>query len=268
MENTVQTRLFGGGQSSLSSITGIGAGTKPFSAAEKRRITRGFTLAEVLITLGIIGVVAAMTLPSLIQKNNNKVVETRLKKFYSSINQAILMAENDYGDKKIWYEDLAGADIDDEGNVIPDSSDVEKWFNKYLKPYMKVQKTETLADGSYMIYLSDGSAFRPWASSNRDWYFYPGNPKKCLDKYKLNIHAANGKCAFTFIFNPGSNSNSWKYHYNKGMEPYKVSWDGDSKKLYEGAKYSCGGNEPHYCTALIQMNGWKIPDDYPYKVSY
>lgn len=79
---------------------------------------QGFTLAEVLITLGIIGVVAAMTLPALIQKNNNKVVETRLKKFYSAINQAIMLAENDYGDKKIWYQDLAGADIDDEGNII------------------------------------------------------------------------------------------------------------------------------------------------------
>ena len=61
---------------------------------------KAFTLAEVLITLGIIGVVAAMTLPSLIQRNNNKVVETRLKKFYSAINQAIMMAEVDYGDKK------------------------------------------------------------------------------------------------------------------------------------------------------------------------
>ena len=60
---------------------------------------RGFTLAEVLITLGIIGVVAALTLPALIQKNNNKVVETRLMIFYSAINQAVKMAEVDYGDK-------------------------------------------------------------------------------------------------------------------------------------------------------------------------
>ena len=33
---------------------------------------KAFTLAEVLITLGIIGVVAAMTLPALIQQNRNK----------------------------------------------------------------------------------------------------------------------------------------------------------------------------------------------------
>ena len=51
-----------------------------------------FTLAEVLITLGIIGVVAAMTLPTLIQNNKNKEVEARLKKVYSVMNQAILMS--------------------------------------------------------------------------------------------------------------------------------------------------------------------------------
>ena len=36
-----------------------------------------FTLAEVLITLGIIGVVAALTLPTLIENHNKRVVETR-----------------------------------------------------------------------------------------------------------------------------------------------------------------------------------------------
>ena len=62
-----------------------------------------FTLAEVLITLGIIGVVAALTMPVLIQNHRNTVVETRLKKFYSAINQAVTMAENDYGEKNYWY---------------------------------------------------------------------------------------------------------------------------------------------------------------------
>ncbi|CDE60471.1 general secretion pathway protein G [Fusobacterium sp. CAG:439] len=59
---------------------------------------KGFTLAEVLITLGIIGVVAAMTLPSLIQERQNKVLETQFKKSYSLISQAFLSVITDeYG---------------------------------------------------------------------------------------------------------------------------------------------------------------------------
>ena len=57
----------------------------------------GFTLAEVLITLGIIGVVAAMTMPSLIHKFQNKVLETQYKKAVSIVSQAILKAKADYG---------------------------------------------------------------------------------------------------------------------------------------------------------------------------
>lgn len=117
----------------------------------KKFSKEAFTLAEVLITLGIIGIVAAITIPALIQKNNNRVVETRLKKFYSSINQAILMSEVDYGDKKYWYQDVKGAELDKDGNPIAGSSNAEKWFNKYLAPYMKIIKTETLADGSYIF---------------------------------------------------------------------------------------------------------------------
>ena len=52
---------------------------------------KGFTMAEVLITLGIIGVVAAMTLPSLINNNRNKALEAAFKKNYSVIEQALNM---------------------------------------------------------------------------------------------------------------------------------------------------------------------------------
>ena len=56
----------------------------------------GFTLAEVLITLGIIGVVAALTLPALVQNNRNREMQTRLKRGYSVLSQALDMyqAEN------------------------------------------------------------------------------------------------------------------------------------------------------------------------------
>lgn len=58
-----------------------------------------FTLAEVLITLGIIGIVAAMTLPALVNNNRNKQLETGLKRSYSIIGQALNMYQAETGEK-------------------------------------------------------------------------------------------------------------------------------------------------------------------------
>lgn len=52
---------------------------------------KAFTLAEVLITLGIIGVVAAMTLPTINAKYKEKVMVTQLKKTYSEFENALKM---------------------------------------------------------------------------------------------------------------------------------------------------------------------------------
>lgn len=51
----------------------------------------GFTLAEVLITLGIIGVVAAMTIPTLMNQTGQAEFKTGFKKIVSTLNQAITM---------------------------------------------------------------------------------------------------------------------------------------------------------------------------------
>ena len=56
----------------------------------------GFTLAEVLITLGIIGVVAAMTIPTLIANTNGAKYRSQFKKTISTLNQAGLMAQAQY----------------------------------------------------------------------------------------------------------------------------------------------------------------------------
>ena len=67
---------------------------------------RGFTLAEVLITLGIIGIVAAMTMPTLIGNYQKNVTVNRLKKNYATISQMFTKAINDYGDPSGWSFDF------------------------------------------------------------------------------------------------------------------------------------------------------------------
>ncbi len=61
-----------------------------------------FTLSETLITLGIIGVVASMTLPSVINKYQEKVTITKLKKIYSILSQCYLTSVQKYGTPDEW----------------------------------------------------------------------------------------------------------------------------------------------------------------------
>lgn len=52
-----------------------------------KSLRRAFTLAEVVITLGIIGVVSAMTIPALITDMTNREMEARFNRTYSQLNQ-------------------------------------------------------------------------------------------------------------------------------------------------------------------------------------
>ena len=58
---------------------------------------KAFTLAEVLITLGIIGVVAAMTIPVLIANTRSSQYRSRFKKTVSTLSQAARLSESLYG---------------------------------------------------------------------------------------------------------------------------------------------------------------------------
>lgn len=231
-----------------------------------------FTLAETLITLGIIGIVAAMTLPSLIQSHANAVVETRLKKFYTSINQALMLSEVQYGDKQYWYQDKNTIITDKDGNVVKGASDVEKWWHTYIAPHMRTVQIKHNSSKLPIFYFADGSALLATQSNRmRDWIYYTTDPDKCIKKYKNS--SPYGKCAFRFLYvpkveNTDENMSAFKYHINKGFEPYKYRWDGSQDGLINGRYSGCNAAKDFYCAALIQYNGWKIPKDYPFRVSY
>ena len=62
----------------------------------------GFTLAEVLITLGVIGVVVALTIPTLIQNANERSTVSQLKKIYSTLSNAYTLAVQENGTPDTW----------------------------------------------------------------------------------------------------------------------------------------------------------------------
>lgn len=59
----------------------------PLKCINSPKFSKSFTLSEVLITLGVIGIMAALTLPTVISKYKRKSVETKLAKFYSVMNE-------------------------------------------------------------------------------------------------------------------------------------------------------------------------------------
>ena len=212
-----------------------------------------FTLAEVLITLGIIGVVAAMTIPTLIAKHRKNVTEAKLKKFYTTINQAITRSEVDNGDKSFW-------------TVTKGSYSSREFFDKYLKDYLQYSKVKTSLKYTY-VYLNDGTAFyfaigENWKDTNSGDFIFCLDTKTCGQQSNGNSTLTNGKDTFAFQYAP--NGCDWVLENlcNKGVEPY-YRWDGFDR-TYDNLKNACYNNKPHFCTAVIQQNGWKIPDDYPW----
>ncbi len=210
-----------------------------------------------------------MTLPVLIQKQNNTIAETRLKKFYSVFNQAILMSVKDNGDFENWNY-WAMDKKDENGDYLNQNELIQKNFESYLEPYLKItDKKKVINEAGQevtMYYLADGSAFKFAERQNRDISFYPKNAENCIKKYKDGEHTV-GVCMFEFVFNPVSSSVKWKYHYKKGLEPNLYLWDGNESSLYDANDAGCNFRGA-YCTGLIQHNGWRIPKDYPRKISY
>ena len=62
-----------------------------------------FTLAEVLITLGVIGVVAAVTMPTVVANYQKQAAAMKAKKFYNMMNNAVNRSIVDNGDVNTWF---------------------------------------------------------------------------------------------------------------------------------------------------------------------
>ena len=111
-----------------------------------------FTLAETLIVMGIIGVVAALTLPNLNSSTGDKEKVAKVKKIYQNLNDAFGRAEAVYGPFDEWF-------VNDTTNAQK-----SKRFGERMTEFMKISKD----NGDYSYILSDGAGlgFRNMISSD------------------------------------------------------------------------------------------------------
>lgn len=122
-----------------------------------------FTLAEVLITLGIIGVVAAITIPAVIQRSQEQNSVVQLKKTYNTLSNAYNRAVADNGSPRSWGLT---------SSTHYDPAIAEKMMG-YLTPYLQVAKdcgislsnTGCFPNGTYK-YRDNSGVWINWTNIN------------------------------------------------------------------------------------------------------
>ena len=219
-----------------------------------------FTLAEVLIALGIIGVVAALTLPTLVANYQKKVTVTKLEKAYTILNQAFKQSEVENESSEHW----------DNSFVIG----AENYFNKYWKPYFNgAERCKKYQDCGYNsntpfnslngqkspVTVNDASSSRILFRINDEIVYLlfaamgsaDGSGPRSSNQVWIDING--GKAPNTF----GKDVFQFKYVAGKGVLPLGSE--------YSDARAMCSKTQSgRWCSIKIMQDGWQIKEDYPW----
>ena len=231
-----------------------------------------FTLAEVLITLGIIGIVAALTIPVLYSKYQQKVTETRFERIYSDLTKAFNAGAIENGEEyfmQSWqmsYNDY-----------------IEYVYQNYLKPHIRMMDVVTFGglekkynaknlrkafwSWSQHIFIIDKRTFISFDSDgktilvvllNNDNFDF-SNIKDGVNLFSLGTPFCcnNDKCA------------SLSSCPNHNLKPISAWTNYPTEKLVEfckeGKDIAWQGGKRGFCTQALIQNGFKFPKGYPFK---
>ena len=247
---------------------------------------KGFTLAEVLITLGIIGIVAALVIPNAVSNYRKHIVETKLKQTYSILANAVSAAETEIGMPfgkwymTTYYPDLVAPGISKENS--------NTLYQDFIKPYLN---TKNIKENKTLGYIKPNNAVTLFGTHftlpNGCTVFIYGYQIYVITEplsfnSKKPIKPKNGKNFFNFgpvvgtcsghpcvdtiphTFAPMVDCNLPDYW----GESYKCRPKYTNEQIKEKCAQLSNSNEPLYalyCTQLFIENGMKFPKDYPIK---
>ena len=229
-----------------------------------------FTLAETLIALAIIGVVAAITIPTIQIKHQKEQMAIRLKKAYSDFSNAVVMSATQNSDFSTWDYGLNSHDF----------------FNTYLYPFVQLSsQTISQARNEDTVYYKLSGGVENGLLVMRDqgrivelisgtqFFTYPLGYSGTGSQYKRKCFAVDingykkpnkfGRDLFMFCIDKDRGVTP---HYWDDNEPTTVKrtrqqlLSGSSSQSYQCNKRSRG----MWCAAVIMNDNWQIKDDYPW----
>ena len=256
---------------------------------------KAFTLAETLLTIGIIGVIAAMVIPTTISKIQRLRVESGLSVAYKNIESIIKAAELEEGPMEEWNN------LDKESPQVAGSTDT--FVRTYLAPHVKggEYKKVSLAEYGYKdgIRLTNGKYLIPkdytgaypiirlpngmilFFSRSRISMYFPEEKKSITTPYlgyqvNVDINGLDkpntiGKDIFTLIFysNNGRLFADGQYTLARKATSTETQayFDSGNYEFIEMSQESINAQclaTGGWCSAAIMRNGWKIPKNYPW----
>lgn len=218
-----------------------------------------FTMAEVLITLGIIGIIAAMTLPSVIEGYKKKETIAKLQKAYSILNQAFRRSQIDNSDYQYWAK---GKDIG-----------IENFYNQYWYPYFQI---------TTVCKTHEACGY----TSRQPWSYINGNKAGTVfsdSTLRIPFITADG-ILYSISIATGAENNNTKYFsiiyvdINGAKSPNKIGIDvflfvpienniimpHGHDRSSDNVNNTCR-TTGETCAAKIMSDGWDIKKDYPWK---
>lgn len=232
-----------------------------------------FTLVEVLIVLGLIGVIAAITLPSLISSYQKQITINQYKKMYSTLSKVIKSSEVDNEFVDEW--DFSYTPYDPETNAT--------WVSTYITPYLNVAETCENNQGCWpaQILQPNGDEFtmaNPETNSNFLKYRLSDGAAIAIilrDNERIEVLVdvngpqkpnIMGKDVFDFWLLKSNFTATYVSSTTGGIYPcgYGVDISGGSYSSYGCGKNVAGGSAGTFCGMKIIEDGYEIKDDYPW----
>ena len=198
---------------------------------------KGFTLAEVLITLGIIGVVAAMTMPTLINSTQGAQYKTGFKKALTVLSQAVVMniALNDYDLSQV----VAGTNatgITSAGTAATGAQSLWDVFHNRLN-----------------IVRESGSGYTTTAGDANQWIIVSNTDKDDYEDFQGN----HGGDAFPVL----TAGQSWPAETTFLFMNDGITFIFDNRQdTCQKANTNIGVANDNYCYGFIDVNGQKAPN--------
>jgi prepilin-type N-terminal cleavage/methylation domain-containing protein len=215
---------------------------------------KAFTLSEVLITLGIIGIVAAITIPHLISDYKNRKFSAILKEDYSILQQIARIGKEEH---LLPYEETR-----------PDNKNsMEDWFDRNIKNNMKLSRicywTGTGCWAQHMEYLTGKKNSTAFCGNNTISFILNNGSSMCIeDLYKSWVFlSGSGLTIVLYIDVNGENSPNV---YGKDIFVLAVNDDEFVPVGYNLTdsvlKNNCSKNVTGmYCLARVVKQNFKLP---------